>query len=69
MATEAAMGLLTGDVLASMAVAVALFLLMVDLMHRRVACSPACTLPAGPHATAWAGQPAAGELSEHDLLC
>lgn len=46
MATEAAMGLLTGDVLASMAVAVALFLFMVDLMHRRARW--AARYPPGP---------------------
>lgn len=35
MGTEAAMGLLPGDALASLAVAMAIFLLLVDLMHRR----------------------------------
>ncbi|XP_015991285.2 cytochrome P450 2D14 [Rousettus aegyptiacus] len=40
------MGLLTGDVLASMAVAMALFLLMVDLMHRRARW--AARYPPGP---------------------
>lgn len=32
---QAAMGLLTGDVLATLALALAIFLLLVDLMHRR----------------------------------
>ncbi|XP_077025169.1 cytochrome P450 2D17-like isoform X2 [Tamandua tetradactyla] len=40
MDSEAAMGLLTGEVLAPLAVAVAIFLLLVDLMHRRIRWAP-----------------------------
>lgn len=40
------MGLLTGDLLASLAMAVAVFLLLVDLMHRRARW--AARYPPGP---------------------
>lgn len=46
MGTETAMGLLTGEALWSLAVAVTIFLLLVDLMHRRVRW--AARYPPGP---------------------
>lgn len=46
MGSEAAMGLLTWDALGSLAVVVAIFLLLVDLMHRRTRW--AARYPPGP---------------------
>lgn len=46
MGTKAAMGLLTWDALGSLAVAIAIFLLLVDLMHRRTRW--AARYPPGP---------------------
>ncbi|KAI5137900.1 Cytochrome P450 2D6 [Manis pentadactyla] len=44
--TEASMGLLSGDTLGPLAVALAIFLLLVDLMHRRTRWAP--RYPPGP---------------------
>jgi hypothetical protein len=58
---ESAVRLLSGDALLPVAVALAVILLLVDLMHQR----QRCPLPTRPCATAWAGQPAARGLPEH----
>lgn len=46
MCTEAAMGLLTGGLLGILALAMVIFLLLVDLMHRRSRWAP--RYPPGP---------------------
>lgn len=53
MGTETAMGLLTGLSLWSLAVAVSIFLLLVDLMHQRVRW--AARYPPGPMPLPWLG--------------
>lgn len=60
MSSQAAMGLLSGEALAPLAVAVAIFLLLVDLMHRRPRW--AARYPPGP-----VGIPGLGNLLQVDF--